>query len=75
MVFVSGLSSVLNNTPVVAFMIPFVKDWADTNGYSTSKFLKPLSFATILGGMVTMIGKSTNLVLNGLIVQSDCTTK
>jgi di/tricarboxylate transporter len=70
MVLVSGLSSVLNNTPVVAFMIPFVKDWADSNGYATSKFLIPLSFATILGGMITVIGTSTNLVLNGLIVQS-----
>ncbi|MEN2283870.1 SLC13 family permease [Algoriphagus sp. SE2] len=70
MVLVSGLSSVLNNTPVVAFMIPFVKDWADSNGYSPSKFLIPLSFVTILGGMVTLIGTSTNLVLNGLIIQS-----
>lgn len=70
MVLVSGLSSVLNNTPVVAFMIPFVKDWADSNGYSASKFLIPLSFATILGGMITVIGTSTNLVLSGLMVQS-----
>jgi di/tricarboxylate transporter len=70
MMLVSGLSSVLNNTPVVAFMIPFVKDWADSNNFATSKFLIPLSFATILGGMITVIGTSTNLVLNGLIIQS-----
>lgn len=70
MLMVSGLSSILNNTPVVAFMIPFVKDWSDTKGYSASKFLIPLSFATILGGMITVIGTSTNLVLNGLIVQA-----
>ncbi|WP_317195057.1 SLC13 family permease [Algoriphagus aestuariicola] len=70
MVLVSSLSSLLNNTPIVAFMIPFVKNWADENGYSASKFLIPLSFATILGGMITVVGTSTNLVLNGLIEQS-----
>lgn len=69
MVLVSGLSSVLNNTPVVALMIPFVKNWADKNHYAASKFLIPLSFATILGGMITLVGTSTNLVLNGLIAQ------
>nr|WP_290427017.1 SLC13 family permease [Algoriphagus limi] len=73
MLLVSGLSSVLNNTPVVAFMIPFVKNWADTNNYSASKFLIPLSYATILGGMITLIGTSTNLVLNGLIDQAGLT--
>jgi len=70
MVAVSGLSSMLNNTPVVAFMIPYVKSWSESNGLSASKFLIPLSFATILGGMITIVGTSTNLVLNGLIVQS-----
>lgn len=70
MVMVSSLSSVLNNTPVVAFMIPFVKNWAETNKYAASKFLIPLSFATILGGMITVVGTSTNLVLNGLISQA-----
>ncbi len=70
MLAVSGLSSMLNNTPVVAFMIPYVKNWSESNGYSASKFLIPLSFATILGGMITIVGTSTNLVLNGLIVQS-----
>lgn len=69
MLVVSGLSSLLNNTPVVAFMIPFVKNWAEKNGYSSSKFLIPLSYATILGGMITLVGTSTNLVLNGLVVQ------
>ena len=63
----SIISAFLNNTPIVAFMIPFVKDWADKTGNSASKFLIPLSYATILGGMITVIGTSTNLVLNGLI--------
>lgn len=69
MLTVSSLSSVLNNTPIVAFMIPYVKDWAHKTGHPASKFLIPLSFATILGGMITVIGTSTNLVLNGLISQ------
>jgi len=69
MVMVSSVSAFLNNTPIVAFMIPYVKDWADKTGNSSSKFLIPLSFATILGGMITVIGTSTNLVLNGLIAE------
>jgi di/tricarboxylate transporter len=71
MALVGGLSAFLNNTPVVAFMIPYVKDWARANGYPASKFLIPLSYSTILGGMITVVGTSTNLVLNGLISQYD----
>lgn len=67
MVLVSSVSAFLNNTPIVAFMIPYVKEWAKKTGYPASKFLIPLSFATIMGGMMTVIGTSTNLVLNGLI--------
>ncbi|HYC83968.1 MAG TPA: SLC13 family permease [Chryseosolibacter sp.] len=67
MLTVSSISAFLNNTPIVAFMIPYVKDWAKKTGNPASKFLIPLSFATILGGMITVIGTSTNLVLNGLI--------
>ena len=69
MFMVSSVSAFLNNTPIVAFMIPYVKDWADRTGNHASKFLIPLSFATVLGGMITVIGTSTNLVLNGLILQ------
>jgi di/tricarboxylate transporter len=69
MAFVSSISAFLNNTPIVAFMIPYVKDWAQRTGNPASKFLIPLSFATILGGMITVIGTSTNLVLNGLIAE------
>jgi di/tricarboxylate transporter len=69
MITVSAISAFLNNTPIVAFMIPYVKDWAQRTGNPASKFLIPLSFATILGGMITVIGTSTNLVLNGLINQ------
>ncbi|HYG18064.1 MAG TPA: SLC13 family permease [Ohtaekwangia sp.] len=69
MVMVSTVSAFLNNTPIVAFMIPYVKDWAQRTGNPASKFLIPLSFATILGGMITVIGTSTNLVLAGLIAE------
>ena len=65
--FVSVISAILNNTPIVAFMIPYVREWAQRTGNPVSKFLIPLSFATVLGGMITVIGTSTNLVLNGLI--------
>ncbi len=68
-VTVSTLSAFLNNTPIVAFMIPYVKEWSKKTGNPASKFLIPLSFATILGGMITVIGTSTNLVLNGLIAE------
>jgi di/tricarboxylate transporter len=69
MLWVGGGSAILNNTPIVAFMIPYVKEWAESNKFAASKFLIPLSFATILGGTITVIGTSTNLVLNGLIGQ------
>ena len=67
MATVTAMSPFLNNTPIVAFMIPYVKDWAQKTGNPASKFLMPLSFVTILSGMITVIGTSTNLVLNGLI--------
>jgi di/tricarboxylate transporter len=69
MLLVGSLSAILNNTPVVAFMIPYVKEWTKTNNFPASKFLIPLSYSTILGGMITVVGTSTNLVLNGLISQ------
>ncbi len=70
MLFVSSCSAFINNTPIVAFMIPYVKDWVDRKGLSPSKFMIPLSFATVLGGMITVVGTSTNLLLNGLIAES-----
>jgi len=63
----SALSSFINNTAVVAFMIPFVHQWSKKNNLSPSKLMMPLSFATILGGMITIIGTSTTLVLQGFI--------
>jgi di/tricarboxylate transporter len=62
--FASGL---INNTPVVAILAPQVADWAERTGRSPARYLMPLSFATILGGTLTLIGTSTNLVVSGLL--------
>jgi di/tricarboxylate transporter len=66
---VAALSCFLNNTPVVAIFIPAVQDWAKRNRLELSRLLIPLSYATIAGGTVTLIGTSTNLVVNSLYVE------
>ena len=67
---VSILSAFLNNTPVVIIFAPIIKKWSEKLNLSYKKFLIPLSFATILGGMCTLIGTSTNLVVHGLILEN-----
>jgi di/tricarboxylate transporter len=64
---VAGASALLNNTPIVAMLAPQVAAWAEKRGKSASLFLMPLSFATMLGGVITLIGTSTNLVVSGLM--------
>ncbi len=64
---VSALSAFLNNTPLVAMFIPVAKELSKRTGIPASKILLPLSYAAILGGTCTIIGTSTNLVVNGLI--------
>ena len=64
---VAGLSSLVNNTPVVSMMIPAVIDWAKRNQFSISQLLIPLSYAAIIGGSCTLIGTSTNLVVDGML--------
>ena len=59
------LSGFLNHTPVVATMIPAVSAWCRQINIAPSKLMIPLSYGTILGGCLTMIGTSTNLVVNG----------
>jgi di/tricarboxylate transporter len=59
------LSAFLNNTPVVATMIPAVRAWSKRIDIAPSKLMIPLSYASILGGTLTLIGTSTNLVVNG----------
>ncbi|MDH4309841.1 MAG: SLC13 family permease, partial [Acidimicrobiia bacterium] len=60
-----GTSAFLNNTPIVAMLVPQVTTWADQRRISASKLLMPLSFGAILGGVITVIGTSTNLVVSG----------
>ena len=64
---VAGFSAFLNNTPLVAIMIPYVHNWSKRNNYAPSKLLIPLSYAAILGGCATLIGTSTNLIVNGMV--------
>jgi di/tricarboxylate transporter len=64
---VAVLSAFLNNTPVVAMFIPAVQDWAKRNGMSVSHLMLPLTYAAMVGGTCTLIGTSTNLVVNGLL--------
>jgi di/tricarboxylate transporter len=66
---VAGLSAFLNNTPVVAIFIPAVQDWAKRHRLELSRLLIPLSYASIAGGTCTLIGTSTNLVVNGLYTE------
>ncbi|MGB1563329.1 MAG: SLC13 family permease [Sinimarinibacterium flocculans] len=61
-----ALSAFINNTPVVATFLPAILTWARRNGLAASKLLMPLSYAAIFGGTCTLIGTSTNLVVNGL---------
>ena len=61
------LSAFLNNTPIVAMLIPRVKAWSERAGVPASRLMIPLSYAAILGGMTTLIGTSTNLVVSGLM--------
>ncbi len=64
---VAAASAFLNNTPIIAMLAPQVGEWAERRGDSASRYLMPLSFAAILGGMTTLIGTSTNLVVSGLL--------
>jgi len=59
-------SAFLNNTPLVAMMIPVVRDLARNTGLAASKLFMGLSFASILGGTMTLIGTSVNLIIAGL---------
>ena len=68
--FVAFISAFLNNTPVVVIFAPMLKRWAEQKHLSATKFLIPLSYATILGGMCTLIGTSTNLVVDGLVTEA-----
>ncbi|WP_040492495.1 SLC13 family permease [Ilumatobacter nonamiensis] len=66
----AALSAVVPNTPLIAMFAPRVVRWSQRTGNDASRYLLPLSFASILGGVVTLIGTSTNLVVSDLLEQS-----
>ncbi|WP_025781475.1 SLC13 family permease [Candidatus Synechococcus spongiarum] len=65
-VAIGPLAGILANTPIVATLIPVVEAWCQRRGLPPSRLLLPLSTATILGGALTLIGTSTNLLANDL---------
>ena len=65
-IIVGPISAFINNTAVVAIFLPIVEDWCKKQKISVSKLLMPLSFVTVLAGMITLIGTSTNIVASGI---------
>jgi di/tricarboxylate transporter len=70
---VAGISALLNNTPVVAMFKPIVQDWSRSAGLPASKLFIPLSYAAVLGGCCTLIGTSTNLVVQAMMIAAQRT--
>ena len=62
-----GMSAIFNNTPIVAIFIPSVREWAISNKISPSKLLIPLAYMTTFGGLFTIIGTSTNIMINEML--------
>ena len=67
---IAFISAFLNNTPVVVIFAPIIKRWAESVKLPATKFLIPLSYVTILGGICTLIGTSTNLVVHGMVIEA-----
>ena len=64
------MSAFMNNTPIVAMYLPIVGDWSRKLRLSASKLYMPLSYAATLGGKISLIGTSSNIVLMGLYVRA-----
>lgn len=67
---IAFISAFLNNTPIVVIFAPIIKRWASSVKLPATYFLIPLSYVTILGGICTMIGTSTNLVVHSMIQEA-----
>ena len=65
-----GVSMFMNNTPVVVMFIPVLAAMSGKLGVTASRFMMPLSFLCILAGMTTLIGSSTNLLVNDVLVRT-----
>ena len=66
---VGPITAFINNTAVVAIFLPIIEDWCRKQKISPSKLLIPLSYVTVLGGMITVIGTSTNVLASGISKQ------
>ncbi len=71
MITVGVISAFINNTPVVAIFIPILVGAAAKSNLSLSKMLMPLSFASMFGGVCTLIGTSTNILVSGVAAEND----
>lgn len=69
MILVGAASAFVNNTPVMAVFIPILLGLAASNGLSPSRLLMPVSFASMFGGVCTLIGTSTNILVSSIAVQ------
>ncbi len=66
----AAASAFLNNTPIVAMLIPQILRWSERVRVSASLYLMPMSFAVVLGGVMTTMGTSTNLVVSGMLAKA-----
>ncbi len=66
---IAPISGIVPNTPVVASLLPLIEGWCERRNISPSKVLLPLSFATLLGGTLTLLGSSVNLLVSDISQQ------